>query len=206
MTGLLFKGMHKVFQVNERKVLEQKAYMLFYVRDRKKSQLVKISSSTSLGNKFDVGETIGLKDLKQSGLMNMLTRGLEETTVVSWDCKPISPLDDVTESGNECVKIGYIGDEWTSSTAEIQIRERQTTVPSGAWKMREVEEGAIGINCSDKSTATEIKLNHLARGLITRNSIPQAAINITIPRNSFWIGILDSFIVFLESGNQDTII
>nr|GME16340.1 ubiquitin carboxyl-terminal hydrolase 23-like isoform X2 [Ipomoea batatas] len=65
-------------------------------------QLAKITSSTSLG------ETIGLKDLKQSGLMNMLTRGLEETTVVSWDCKPISPLDDVTESGNECVKIGYI--------------------------------------------------------------------------------------------------
>nr|GMD60847.1 Ubiquitin carboxyl-terminal hydrolase 23 [Ipomoea batatas] len=74
--------------------------------------LVKITSSTSLGNKFDVGETIGLKDLKQSGLMNMLTRGLEETTVVSWDWKQISPLDDVTESGNECVKIGYIGDEW----------------------------------------------------------------------------------------------
>nr|GMD60844.1 ubiquitin carboxyl-terminal hydrolase 23 [Ipomoea batatas] len=69
-------------------------------------QLAKITSSTSLG------ETIGLKDLKQSGLMNMLTRGLEETTVVSWDCKQISHLDGVTESGNECVKIGYIGDEW----------------------------------------------------------------------------------------------
>nr|GMC87351.1 ubiquitin carboxyl-terminal hydrolase 23 [Ipomoea batatas] len=74
-------------------------------------QLVKISSSTSLGNKFDVGETIGLKDLKQSGLMNMLTRGLEKTTVVRWDGKQISPLD-VTEPRNECVNIGYIGDEW----------------------------------------------------------------------------------------------
>ncbi|XP_019184909.1 PREDICTED: ubiquitin carboxyl-terminal hydrolase 23-like [Ipomoea nil] len=74
-------------------------------------QLVKMTSSTSLGNKFDVGETIGFKDVKQSGLMKMLTRGLEETTVVSWDGKQISPLD-VTEPGNECVKIGYIGDEW----------------------------------------------------------------------------------------------
>nr|GMC80984.1 ubiquitin carboxyl-terminal hydrolase 23 [Ipomoea batatas] len=55
-------------------------------------------------------ETV-LMNLKQSGLMNMLTRGLEETTVVRWDGKQISPLD-VTEPGNECVKIGYIGDEW----------------------------------------------------------------------------------------------
>nr|GLL42486.1 ubiquitin carboxyl-terminal hydrolase 23-like [Ipomoea trifida] len=158
-------------------------------------QLAKITSSTSLGNKFDVGETIGLKDLKQSGLMNMLTRGLEETAVVSWDCKQISPLDDITESGNECVKIGYIGDEWDEHYDQGKRK-----------KMREVEESAIGINCSEKLAATEIKLNHLARGLITRNSIPQAAISATIPRNGFWIGILDTFIGFLESANQGTII
>ncbi|XP_019195938.1 PREDICTED: ubiquitin carboxyl-terminal hydrolase 23-like [Ipomoea nil] len=55
-------------------------------------------------------ETVLMTD-KQSGLMNMLTRGLEGTTVPSWDGEQISPLD-VTEPGNECVKIGYIGDEW----------------------------------------------------------------------------------------------
>nr|GLL42487.1 hypothetical protein Itr_chr12CG22480 [Ipomoea trifida] len=60
--------------------------------------------------------------------------------------------------------------------------------------MREVEESAIGINCSEKLATTEIKLNHLTRGVVTCNSIPQATIDTTIPRNGFWIGILDTFI------------
>nr|GMD68830.1 hypothetical protein Iba_chr12dCG13010 [Ipomoea batatas] len=84
-----------------------------------------------------------------------------------------------------------------SSTVPLKLlddKSRENKFLCFESEMREVEESAIGINYSLKKTATEIKLNHLACGLVTRNSIPQAAINATIPRNGFWIGILDTLI------------
>ncbi|KAG5605684.1 hypothetical protein H5410_027176 [Solanum commersonii] len=46
---------------------------------------------------------------------------------------------------------------------------------------RELEEAVIGINLSYKTTATEIKFNHMASHLITYDSIPQATISAPIP-------------------------
>ncbi|CAH9073046.1 unnamed protein product [Cuscuta epithymum] len=73
-------------------------------------QHVKSSSSTSSGNKSENVESIGLKDLNQSGLMNMLTRGLEETRVASWD--GIESFLEIRGARNEHANIGYVGDEW----------------------------------------------------------------------------------------------
>ncbi|CAI9779680.1 unnamed protein product [Fraxinus pennsylvanica] len=47
-----------------------------------------------------------------SGIMNMLTRGLEEITVARWDDIDIPPSRMTESRGLETVCIGYIGDEW----------------------------------------------------------------------------------------------
>ncbi|VFQ59979.1 unnamed protein product [Cuscuta campestris] len=73
-------------------------------------QLAKGSSSTSPENTSDRVQTNGFKDLKQSGVMDMLTRGLEETTVATWD--GIQRSMEVSRARNEDANIGYIGDEW----------------------------------------------------------------------------------------------
>lgn len=60
------------------------------------------------------GETIS-KDSKrgqtQNGFMNMLTRGLEETTIARWDEVGSIPTR-IMESSGKSVSIGYVADEW----------------------------------------------------------------------------------------------
>ncbi|KAL2534826.1 Ubiquitin carboxyl-terminal hydrolase 23 [Abeliophyllum distichum] len=48
----------------------------------------------------------------QNGIVNMLSRGLEETTVARWDDIDIPPSGITSSRGLETVCIGYIGDEW----------------------------------------------------------------------------------------------
>nr|GMD63914.1 Serine/threonine-protein phosphatase [Ipomoea batatas] len=105
----------------------------------------------------------------------------------------LGPSIGLSVDAEEC---GDISEQFNhTNSLKLIARAHQLVMEGYNWAhMREVEESAIGINCSEKLATTEIKLNHLARGLITRNSIPQAAINATIPRNGFWIGILDTFI------------
>ncbi|CAI9765773.1 unnamed protein product [Fraxinus pennsylvanica] len=52
------------------------------------------------------------KKSTENGIMNMLTRGLEETTVARWDDIGIPPSGITESKGLDTVRIGYIGDEW----------------------------------------------------------------------------------------------
>uniref|UniRef100_A0A7N0UGV3 Ubiquitin carboxyl-terminal hydrolase n=4 Tax=Kalanchoe fedtschenkoi TaxID=63787 RepID=A0A7N0UGV3_KALFE len=69
---------NRVVQVNERTVLDQKAYMLFYVRDRNKSTAKKPSnitpnermSSLAIGNNIPISLTKGFECLGQNGSLD----------------------------------------------------------------------------------------------------------------------------------------
>ncbi|CAA2965689.1 ubiquitin carboxyl-terminal hydrolase 23 [Olea europaea subsp. europaea] len=52
------------------------------------------------------------KKSTENVIMNMLTRGLEETTVGRWDDIDIPPSGITESRGLETLRIGYIGDEW----------------------------------------------------------------------------------------------
>ncbi|XP_041998545.1 ubiquitin carboxyl-terminal hydrolase 23-like isoform X1 [Salvia splendens] len=52
------------------------------------------------------------KELRQNDLMNMLTRGLEETTVGRWDGIDVSLSTKAKTKAAGTAQIGYIGDEW----------------------------------------------------------------------------------------------
>ncbi|XP_057767166.1 ubiquitin carboxyl-terminal hydrolase 23-like [Salvia miltiorrhiza] len=53
------------------------------------------------------------RELRQNDVMNMLTRGLEETTVGRWDDIGVSlSTKSKTRASGAAAQIGYIGDEW----------------------------------------------------------------------------------------------
>ncbi|XP_047940665.1 ubiquitin carboxyl-terminal hydrolase 23-like [Salvia hispanica] len=52
------------------------------------------------------------KELRQNDVMNMLTRGLEETTVGRWDGIDVSLSTKSKRKAAGTAQIGYIGDEW----------------------------------------------------------------------------------------------
>ncbi|KAL3840647.1 hypothetical protein ACJIZ3_025238 [Penstemon smallii] len=51
-------------------------------------------------------------ELRQSGMMSILTRGLEDTTLARWDEIDVSPSRKTKHRGEENAQIGYVGDEW----------------------------------------------------------------------------------------------
>ncbi|KAI3446753.1 hypothetical protein Pfo_003418 [Paulownia fortunei] len=51
-------------------------------------------------------------ELRQTGAMSMLTRGLEETTVARWDGIDVSLSEKSEKRAAGTAQIGYIGDEW----------------------------------------------------------------------------------------------
>ncbi|KAL0427784.1 UNVERIFIED_CONTAM: Ubiquitin carboxyl-terminal hydrolase 23 [Sesamum latifolium] len=52
------------------------------------------------------------REMRQTGLMSILTRGLEETTVARWDHMDVSVSDNSEAREARANQIGYIGDEW----------------------------------------------------------------------------------------------
>uniref|UniRef100_A0A3Q7JFU1 Uncharacterized protein n=1 Tax=Solanum lycopersicum TaxID=4081 RepID=A0A3Q7JFU1_SOLLC len=64
---------------------------------------------------------------------------------------------------------------WLSNVATDSLSPQphgECVIEVEPLKMRELEETAIGVNLSYKTTATEIKLNHMASHFITYDSIP----------------------------------
>ncbi|KAL3824627.1 hypothetical protein ACJIZ3_020656 [Penstemon smallii] len=53
-----------------------------------------------------------MMEKRQTGIMSILTRGLEETTVARWDGTGVSLSENVESQGVESFQIGYVGDEW----------------------------------------------------------------------------------------------
>lgn len=76
----------------------------------------KSSRSGSAENRCDAREPDSLKDGKNvgmnNGLMGMLTRGLEETTVAQWDGIDLPVSQKIESNTSESMRIGYIPDEW----------------------------------------------------------------------------------------------
>ncbi|XP_057969793.1 ubiquitin carboxyl-terminal hydrolase 23 [Malania oleifera] len=79
-------------------------------------QTSKCASSSLATNQRDAGEAESLGDSKrasiQNGLMNMLTRGLDERIVARWDGIELSPSTNMESSTMKGNSIGYILDEW----------------------------------------------------------------------------------------------
>ncbi|XP_052182631.1 LOW QUALITY PROTEIN: ubiquitin carboxyl-terminal hydrolase 23 [Diospyros lotus] len=95
----------------------------------------------------------GLKDSRgasvRNGLMNMLTRGLEETIVAHWDEIEL-PSSHIAESRDtETISIGYIGDEWDE---EYDRGKRK--------KVRSSQNGFGGANPFQEVASRKAKLNH----------------------------------------------
>ena len=55
--------------------------------------------------------------------------------------------------------------------------------------MAKKEEGTVGMNGANKRTATKVKGNDMASGIVTDDTIPSAAVLILLPRPCLWIRI-----------------
>ena len=55
--------------------------------------------------------------------------------------------------------------------------------------MAKKEEGTVGRNGAIKPTATKVKGNDMASGIVTDDTIPSAAVLILLPRPCLWIRI-----------------
>ena len=55
--------------------------------------------------------------------------------------------------------------------------------------MAKKEEGTVGRKEARKPTATKVKGNDMASGIVTDDTIPSAAVLILLPRHSLWIRI-----------------
>ena len=55
--------------------------------------------------------------------------------------------------------------------------------------MAEKEESTVGINGTRKPTASKVKGNDMASGIVTDDTIPSAAVLILLPRPCLWIRI-----------------
>ena len=55
--------------------------------------------------------------------------------------------------------------------------------------MAKKEEGTVGRKGARKPTASKVKGNDMASGIVTEDTIPSAAVLILLPRHSLWIRI-----------------
>ena len=55
--------------------------------------------------------------------------------------------------------------------------------------MAKKEEGTVGRKGARKPTASKVKGNDMASGIVTDDTIPSAAVLILLPRHSLWIRI-----------------
>ena len=55
--------------------------------------------------------------------------------------------------------------------------------------MAKKEEGTVGRKGAKKQTATKVKGNDMASGIVTDDTIPSAAVLILLPRPCLWIRI-----------------
>ena len=58
--------------------------------------------------------------------------------------------------------------------------------------MAKKEEGTVGRNGAIKPTATKVKGNDMASGIVTDDTIPSAAVLILLPRPCLWIRITNT--------------
>ena len=56
--------------------------------------------------------------------------------------------------------------------------------------MAKKEEGTVGRKGARKPTATKVKGNDMASGIVTDDTIPSAAVLILLPRPCLWIRII----------------
>ena len=56
-------------------------------------------------------------------------------------------------------------------------------------EMAKKEEGTVGMNGARKATASKVKGNDMASGIVTDDTIPIAAVLILLPRPCLWIRI-----------------
>ncbi|XP_061338518.1 ubiquitin carboxyl-terminal hydrolase 23-like [Gastrolobium bilobum] len=79
-------------------------------------QLENISGCGSVVDQFEARQADSLQDGKRdqmhNSLMSMLTRGLEETVVASWDDIELHSSQSLESKNDQIVSIGYVGDEW----------------------------------------------------------------------------------------------
>ncbi|CAK8564304.1 unnamed protein product [Lathyrus sativus] len=73
-------------------------------------------SQCLVANEFKAGQSFSLQDdtgdQMHNSVMRMLTRGLEETVVASWDDMELPSCQPLESKSGQIAHIGYVGDEW----------------------------------------------------------------------------------------------